>query len=83
MTASGVDETTGFPTTRGLGYDIGFPGPLDSPTLFGVAGSGGTAAYADTATGTVIAVAKNRVTAGDYSTFHRVGEIVTKALGEG
>ncbi|MET9240782.1 serine hydrolase domain-containing protein [Nonomuraea sp. NPDC003709] len=81
VTISGVDEVTGAPAARGLGYDIGFPGPLDSPTLFGMAGSGGTAAYADTATGMVIAVAKNRVSAGDYSTFHHIGALVAKALG--
>ncbi|MGI5154052.1 serine hydrolase domain-containing protein [Microbispora sp. CA-102843] len=80
---SGVDEITGFPANRGLGYDIGFPGPLDSPTLFGMAGSGGTAAYADTASGVAFAVAKNRVTAGDYSTFHHIGAIVAKTLSPG
>ncbi|GIG87010.1 serine hydrolase domain-containing protein [Plantactinospora endophytica] len=77
---SGTDEITSFPVTRGLGYDIGFPGPLDSPTLFGMAGSGGTAAYADTRTGIVVAVAKNRVTAGDYGSFHRIAEVVAAAL---
>ena len=82
VTVSGIDEITGFPTARGLGYDIGFPGPLDSPTLFGMAGSGGTATYADTATGTVVAVAKNLVTASEFSTFHRIGEIITQGLDE-
>jgi CubicO group peptidase (beta-lactamase class C family) len=78
---AGVDEITAYTTNRGLGYDIGFQGPADSPTLFGMAGSGGTAAYADTASGLVIAVAKNRVTAGDYSTFHHIGEIVARSFG--
>ncbi|GAA2645633.1 serine hydrolase domain-containing protein [Dactylosporangium fulvum] len=77
---SGTDEVVGFPGTRTLGYAIGFPGPLDSPTLFGMAGSGGTAAYADTATGIAVAVSKNRVSAGDYSTFNRIAEVVTKAI---
>ncbi|WP_283136657.1 serine hydrolase domain-containing protein [Rhizohabitans arisaemae] len=77
---SGTDEVIGFPVTRGLGYDIGFFGPLDGPTLFGMAGSGGTAAYADTATGVVIAVTKNRVSSGDYSTFNHLGEVVRDAL---
>ncbi|MET7335132.1 serine hydrolase domain-containing protein [Nonomuraea sp. NPDC005650] len=81
VSIGGVDEVTGSPAARGLGYDIGFPGPLDGPTLFGMAGSGGTAAYADTASGIVVAVAKNRVTAGDYSTFHHIGELVAGALG--
>ncbi|ETK37740.1 EstA family serine hydrolase [Microbispora sp. ATCC PTA-5024] len=77
---SGVDEITGAPVTRGLGYDIGFPGPLDGPALFGMAGSGGTAAYADHASGIAIAVAKNRVTAGDYTTFQHIASIVAKTL---
>jgi len=77
---SGVDEVVGFPGTRSLGYSLGFPGPLDSPTLFGMAGSGGTAAYADTATGLAVAVCKNRVSAGDYSTFNRIAETVAKTV---
>ncbi|MGI5240432.1 serine hydrolase domain-containing protein [Dactylosporangium sp. CA-139066] len=77
---SGVDEVVGFPSTRSLGYSLGFPGPLDSPTLFGMAGSGGTAAYADTATGLTVAVCKNRVSAGDYGTFNRIAETVAKTV---
>jgi CubicO group peptidase (beta-lactamase class C family) len=48
-----------------LGYGIGHPGPTrpDTPTLFGMAGAGGTYTYADTATGTAVAVTKNRLTA--------------------
>jgi CubicO group peptidase (beta-lactamase class C family) len=77
---TGVDEILQFPSSRALGYDVGFPGPLDSPTLFGMAGSGGTAAYADTATGVAVAVTKNRVTYGEFNAFNQVGDIVTKAL---
>jgi CubicO group peptidase (beta-lactamase class C family) len=77
---SGDDEVSGFPTTRALGYDIGFYGPLDSPTLFGMAGSGGSAACADTASGIAIALTRNRVTYGEYSTFNQIGAIVTQAL---
>jgi CubicO group peptidase (beta-lactamase class C family) len=77
---AGVDEITAYPTSRGMGYDIGFQAPLDSPTVFGMAGSGGTAAYADTATGVTIAVAKNRVSAGDYTSFLHISEIVTKTF---
>jgi CubicO group peptidase (beta-lactamase class C family) len=77
---TGADEILQFPSSRALGYDVGFPGPLDSPTLFGMAGSGGTAAYADTATGVAVAVTKNRVTYGEFNAFNQVGDIVTKAL---
>ncbi|MFF5235204.1 serine hydrolase domain-containing protein [Dactylosporangium sp. NPDC000521] len=79
VAVSGIDEVVGFPGTRGLGYSLGFPGPLDSPTLFGMPGSGGTAAFADISTGLAVAVAKNRVSAGDYSTFTRIAEVVVKA----
>jgi CubicO group peptidase (beta-lactamase class C family) len=79
---SGEDAVVGFPTTVALGYAIGFYGPLDSPTLFGMAGSGGSAAYADTARGIAIAMTRNRLTYGEYSTFNQIGGIVVKALAE-
>lgn len=80
---TGDDQIMGFPASRGLGYDIGFMGPLNSPTLFGMAGTGGTAAYADKATGTTIALAKNNVTFGQFDTFNRIGEIVKKTISRG
>jgi hypothetical protein len=46
-----------------------------------MAGSGGTAAFADTATGVAIAVAKTRVTADEFDAFHRVSSIVADVLG--
>lgn len=79
VAVSGVDEVLGFPATRGLGYDIGgLGGALDGPSFFGMAGTGGTAAYADTASGNAIAVMKNLNTFGDYSTFNLVAEAVAK-----
>jgi CubicO group peptidase (beta-lactamase class C family) len=74
----GIDELVGVPTTLSLGYGVGLPGsgPQDSATWFGWGGSGGTAAYADTATGTAIAMTKNRAAPGDFTTFGRVAEIV-------
>jgi CubicO group peptidase (beta-lactamase class C family) len=78
--AGGPDAVLGVPARRGLGFDLGFPGALDSPTLFGMAGSGGTAAYADPATGVAIAVAKNRVSPGDYATFEAVSAVVARNL---
>ncbi|MBG0827527.1 beta-lactamase family protein [Planomonospora sp. ID67723] len=71
--ASGTDEVTGMPATWGLGYAVGM---LDRPTVFGMPGSGGTAAFADTATGIAVGVTKNRASAGDFSTVDRVARIV-------
>ncbi|GAA3803799.1 serine hydrolase domain-containing protein [Sphaerisporangium flaviroseum] len=79
---SGVDEVFGAPCERGLGYNVGLPSPYvpDSPTVFGMAGSGGTSAYADTATGITFALTKNRVTGGDFSTVEHVDKVVAKAI---
>jgi CubicO group peptidase (beta-lactamase class C family) len=79
---SGVDEVFASPCKRGLGYDTGLPSPYapEAPSVFGMAGSGGTSAYGDTATGITFALTKNRVTAGDFTTVQHVGEIVSKAV---
>lgn len=71
-----------MPSRYALGWAIGFPGPLDSSTLFGMAGSGGTAAYADPASGIAVAVMKNRVTHGTYDAFHDLGGIVAQAVAD-
>ncbi len=78
----GVDAVMDVPTKFGLGYGLGFIGPLDRPTVFGMAGSGGTAAYADTARGLTIALMKNVVTHGDYTSFNQVVEAAIGALPE-
>lgn len=78
----GTDEVTAFPATRSLGYALGATELLDSPTLFGMAGSGGSAAYADTATGIAVAVTKNVVSAGEFSTFEALGGLVLNAGGD-
>ncbi|GAA2082322.1 serine hydrolase domain-containing protein [Actinomadura alba] len=82
---SGVDELTSFPCKRALGFEIGLPTPgaPEAPTVFGMGGTGGSAAYADTATGVVFAVAKNRMTAGQFTVVERIGEIVAKAVADG
>ncbi|NUO99614.1 MAG: beta-lactamase family protein, partial [Nonomuraea sp.] len=61
---TGMDEVFGMPSTWGLGFSIGLPGgaPEETPTAFGMAGAGGSFAWADTATGTAVAVTKNRLT---------------------
>ncbi|MEU4403470.1 serine hydrolase domain-containing protein [Streptosporangium sp. NPDC023963] len=79
---TGMDEVTAFPTTRSLGYALGATGALDGLTLFGMAGSGGSAAYADTATGITVAVTKNLVSAGDFTTFEALGGLVVNAGGD-
>jgi CubicO group peptidase (beta-lactamase class C family) len=79
---AGVDQVFGFPTAWGLGYAIGQFGStaLETPTVFGVGGVGGSHAYADTATGVAFALTKNRL-AQDFATAERVARIVTEALG--
>jgi CubicO group peptidase (beta-lactamase class C family) len=76
-----IDQIMGFRTREGLGYGIGRPGtdPAETPTVFGMAGSGGAYAWADTATGTAVAVNKNRLTA-DFDVAARIGEIVDKVI---
>ncbi|MFI6924787.1 serine hydrolase domain-containing protein [Nonomuraea spiralis] len=70
---SGPDEVFGMPSTWGLGFTIGLPGasPQESATAFGVGGAGGSYAWADTATGTAVALTKNRLT----NDFTAVGEL--------
>ncbi|MGW5684406.1 serine hydrolase domain-containing protein [Nonomuraea sp. NPDC003754] len=76
---SGVDEVFGMPSAWGLGYAIGRPGsaPEETPTVFGMAGAGGSVAYADTATGLAFAVTKNRLT-NDFDTVTTLGDIVAR-----
>ncbi|WP_067137534.1 serine hydrolase domain-containing protein [Microtetraspora malaysiensis] len=76
---SGTDEVTGAPAVFGLGYTIGLTEALSDPTLFGMAGSGGTAAFADTATGVSVGVMKNRASMGDFSTVERIARVVLQA----
>jgi hypothetical protein len=46
----------------------------------GMVGAGGTAAYADTATGVAFAVTKNRFSIGDLTVVERVADIITRAV---
>ncbi|MDF2710233.1 MAG: serine hydrolase, partial [Nonomuraea muscovyensis] len=79
VASSGVDEVFGMPATWGLGYGIGRPdsSPEETPTVFGMAGAGGSAAYADTATGVAVAITKNRLT-NDFDTVTVIGDIVAR-----
>ncbi|MEV4169238.1 serine hydrolase domain-containing protein [Nonomuraea sp. NPDC049709] len=78
--SSGIDEVFGMPSTWGLGFGIGGPASTaeESPTVFGVPGAGGSAAWADTATGIAFALTKNRLT-NDFAAAELLGGIVNRA----
>ncbi|MGI5285634.1 serine hydrolase domain-containing protein [Nonomuraea polychroma] len=77
VVSSGVDEVFGMPSTWGLGYSIGGHATAEeNPTRFGMAGAGGSTAWADTATGVVFALTKNRLT-NDFAAAELIGGIVT------
>ncbi|GAA3076524.1 serine hydrolase domain-containing protein [Pseudonocardia yunnanensis] len=81
LAVEGVDAVFSFPVQRGLGYAVGgLGGVFEGPAVFGMPGSGGTAAFADRASGTAVAVLKNRNTIGDFTTMHQVSAAVAKRL---
>jgi CubicO group peptidase (beta-lactamase class C family) len=73
---SGPDQVFGMPTTWGLGYSIGAPGPS---TAFGVGGVGGSFAFGDAPSEIAFAITKNRL-AQDFNTAGETIELVVKAL---
>jgi hypothetical protein len=78
ITRADSDAVCGMPVRRGLGFALGgVGGPLESESLFGMAGSGGTAAYADSGTGLALAVTKNRNSFGDYTTYNKIAGALT------
>lgn len=81
VSASGVDEVFGMPTSWALGYSIGATGatPEESKTQFGVGGVGGSFAYGDTRTGIAFALTKNRLTQ-DFNAAGQVYQVVRDAL---
>jgi CubicO group peptidase (beta-lactamase class C family) len=81
LATAGNDEMTGGPAQYGLGYTIGQIGMRPAPpTVFGMVGIGGSAAYADTATGVSVAVTKNRFNPTEINAFEQVYDLATKAL---
>ncbi|UBU14863.1 serine hydrolase domain-containing protein [Nonomuraea gerenzanensis] len=74
-----VDRVFGNRAVLSNGYAVGRLGtdPGDTPTVFGWAGSGGSYACADTATGVAFAVAKNRLAA-DFTTAQTIAAIVAE-----
>lgn len=80
-TAGHHDEMTGYPATYALGYTVGRPGlsdPKEHPTAFGFVGVGGSAAYADIASGVSVAVTKNRFNPVEINAFERVSDLVAE-----
>ena len=77
----GEDQIMGNPSTWALGYAIGrIEAPAqEAPTVFGMGGSGGSYACADTATGVAFALTKNRLTP-DFGAAEKVAGIVTRAF---
>ena len=79
LATTGIDEMTGGPSTYALGYTVGWPGtsaPQDHPTMFGMVGIGVGAAYADRASGTSVAVLRNRFNPTEMRVVERIGELV-------
>jgi CubicO group peptidase (beta-lactamase class C family) len=75
---AGTDEIFGMPSAWTLGFARGGPGtqPGEQTTWFGWGGVGGAYAGADSATGTTLAVSKNRLSA-DFTTAAQIGAVVT------
>jgi len=81
VSASGVDEVFGMPTTWAMGYAVGATGatPEEGKTQFGVGGVGGSFAYGDTKTGIAFALTKNRLTQ-DFNAATQIYQTVRDAL---
>ncbi|MET8357811.1 serine hydrolase domain-containing protein [Micromonospora sp. NPDC005171] len=82
-TAGLDDEMTGGTSTWALGYCLGWPGtsdPSDRPTVFGMVGIGGSAAFADRETGVTVAVTKNRFNPIEMNIVQRVTELADEAF---
>jgi CubicO group peptidase (beta-lactamase class C family) len=76
VATTGDDRTIGGPARYGLGYSVGRVGHLPAaPSVFGTAGVGGSAAYADPVTGVSVALTKNLFTPTDLSAFMLVLEL--------
>ncbi len=79
----GPDVVVGVPTLLALGYGVGRPGapdPQGSRTVFGMPGMGGSAGYADTATGTAFGLTTTRLHMGVAPALQRIGNLVAEAV---
>jgi CubicO group peptidase (beta-lactamase class C family) len=79
VASSGVDEIFGMPTKWALGYSIGRPGAMDSSSVFGIGGVGGSFACGDTASGIAFALTKNRLTQ-DFNAAAELSQVVADGL---
>jgi CubicO group peptidase (beta-lactamase class C family) len=79
LASSGMDEVFGMPTKWALGYSIGRPGAMDSSSVFGIGGVGGSFAFGDTATGVAFALTKNRLTQ-DFNAAAELSQLVSDRL---
>ncbi|GCD97900.1 serine hydrolase domain-containing protein [Embleya hyalina] len=81
LATADIDQMVGFPMPRALGYNLGRPGAVPQRTsgVFGMPGMGGSAAWADPATGISFALTKNRFFPGPSAAVDRIGEMVAKA----
>ena len=81
VATTGTDVMTAGPAQYGLGYTVGWTGNTQaSPSIFGMVGIGGSAAYADPESGLTIAVTKNRFNPVEMDAFDRVYALVAKEL---
>jgi CubicO group peptidase (beta-lactamase class C family) len=78
---TGTDQVVGFPSTWALGYSTARFGGVKSRagSTFGMAGSNGSAAYADIDSGVAVAVMRNRIV-GDMSTAAAIDQMVADHL---
>ena len=84
LSTTGEDLMTGGPSSWALGYCAGLPWqalPQDNPDTFGMVGVGGSAAFANRATGVSIAVTKNRFNPVSINAVERVNELVGNEFG--
>ena len=75
------DELMGNPATWALGYPIGRLGSTagETPTVFGIPGMGGSAAWADHATGTTFALTKNHFNPTQADAAIQLGTLVAES----
>ena len=83
LSTTGPDLMTGGPSNWALGYSVGLPwqaAPQDHPATFGMVGVGGSAAFANRATGISIAVTKNRFNPISINAVELVNNLISGAL---
>ncbi|OLT10755.1 serine hydrolase [Pseudonocardia sp. CNS-139] len=81
LSTDGIDEMTGGPAQYGLGYTLGTVGMTPvAPTVFGMVGIGGSAAYADPATGVSVALTKNRFNPVEMNAYEQVRALAVAAF---